>query len=65
MILVQPPTTTTTTIETIEMNGTRHPLAGKTSIENVKIVCPDKISGSKDDVWDKLKYGVMPDLADA
>jgi len=65
MILVQPPKTTTTTIETIEMNGTRHPLAGKTTIENVKIVCQDRIAGSKNEVWDKLKYGIMPDLGDA
>lgn len=64
MILVQPPKTTIETIETIEMNGKRHKLAGRTSVENVKIVVPDKIT-SKDDIWNKLKYGVMPDLADA
>jgi len=65
MILVQPPKTIIETIETIDISGHRQAVSGQSSVENVKIVCQDRIAGSKNEVWDKLKYGVMPDLADA
>ncbi len=64
MILVQPPKTVIETTETIDIKGHRQVISGQSSVENVKIVVPDKIN-SKDDVWNKLKYGPMPDLAEA
>ena len=52
-------------VEQIEIScfsGQPQRMAGRAITSNVKIICPDKTPGDKNEVWDKLKYGTQLDF---
>ena len=60
-------TSPTTEVEIHDMSGSARPIhqfAGRQTITNVEIICPDR-DNSKDEVWNRLKYGPQPDLGEA
>jgi len=64
LILKTAPTTVVATIEVYGNGGMASHSPGKRTITDVEIICPDDDS-SKDKVWNRLKYGMEPDLGEA
>lgn len=64
MILKRAPTTEIDIIDVYGVSGRPSYSPGRRTITNVEIICPDK-DDSKAKVWQTLKYGPQPDLAEA
>ena len=64
MKLLKLPEIETDYIDTVAFGGQPVRMAGRTTVSNVMISAPHK-EEEIDEVWNKLKYGTQPDLAEA